>query len=368
MVAINRNDLGRDAPGRPPQILAGVLVDVHCGKVYSHVSRSRLSLQPRVGVQHFPASLTMTIDTSYVGRYGTISLMKKDKSNIPIAHYPIDDEEITIGRDPNCSVRLYYDAISKLHCKVTFEDAKVRVYNLVGENVFKPSQAFLTVYGTSGLVADGFPLFPTATGPTTVPLGNNTEIEIHHKRFIFTYPPKDIRAMILATPEPDRNSKGRKSLRMSVIASAMVFTPRPSQDPRENLRTLQSPLKPNYSSPLKPTSKDEPEEDIVLVETNHPNVVQDDEDNLVILESVQAWTPLESPRRFVQFTPQLHQYQTPRRDPRNSLHRAVLIRSAQRTVMKIEVQLEEEREEMEVEDVVTELEETNLDDNSPEEV
>jgi hypothetical protein len=216
-------------------------------------------------------------------------------------------------------------------------------------------------------VADGFPLFPTTTAPTTVPLGNNTEIVIHHKRFIFTYPPKDLRAMILATPEPDRNGSRRKTLRMSMIASAMVFTPTPSQDPRENLRTLQSPLKPNYCSPLKLTNTEELE-GIVLVETNHPSVVQDDEENLVILESVQAPIPLESPRRFVQFTPQLHQYQTPHRDPRNSLHRAVLIRSAQRTAMKVEVRLEEEQEEMEVEDVVTELEETNLEDNVPEEV
>jgi len=218
-------------------------------------------------------------------------------------------------------------------------------------------------------VADGFPLFPTATGPTTVPLGNNTEIEVHRKRFIFTYPPKELRAMILATPEPDRNGKRRRTLRMSMIASAMVFTPRPSQDPRENLRTLQSPLKPNYSSPLKPTHSEEPEEeDIVLVESNHPNVVQDDEDNLIILESVEASRPPESPRRLVQFTPQPHQFQTPRREPRNSLHRAVLIRSAQRTAMKVEVELEEEQEEMEVEDVVTELEETNLNDEFPEEV
>ena len=226
----------------------------------------------------------------------------------------------------------------------------------------------MTVYGTSGLVADGFPLFPTATGPTTVPLGNNTEIEIHRKQFIFTYPPKDLRAMILATPEPDRNDNRRKTLRMSMIASAMVFTPRPSQDPRENLRTLQSPLKPNYSSPLKHAHNEESEEDIVLVESNHPNVVQDDEDNLVILESVQAPKPLETPKRSVQFTPQPHQYQTPHRNPRNSLHRAVLIRSAQRTAMKVEMELEEEQEVMEVEDVVTELEETNLNDNSPEEV
>lgn len=175
--------------------------------------------------------------------------------------------------------------------------------------------------------------------------------------------------MILATPEPDRNGSRRKTLRMSMIASAMVFTPRPSQDPRENLRTLQSPLKPNYSSPLKPTHSEEPEEeDIVLVESNHPNVVQDDEDNLVILENVQAPNPLETPRRFVQFTPQPHQYQTPRQNPRNSLHRAVLIRSAQRTAMKIEMELEEEQEVMEVEDVVMELGETNLDDDSPDEV
>ena len=153
-----------------------------------------------------------------------------------------------------------------------------------------------------------------------------------------------------------------------MIASAMVFTPRPSQDPRENLRTLQSPLKPTYSSPLKPAHEEGPEEDIVLVETNHPSVVQDDEDNLVILESVQALIPLESPRRFVQFTPQPNQYQTPRRDLRHSLHRTALLRSAQRTAMKVEVQLEEEQEAMEVEDVVTELEETNLHDDYPEEV
>ena len=75
----------------------------------------------------------MTMDSSYVGRYGTLSLMKKDGSDIPIAHYPIDDEEITIGRDPNCSVRLYYDTIGKLHCKVTFEDTKVRAWRVVSE-------------------------------------------------------------------------------------------------------------------------------------------------------------------------------------------------------------------------------------------
>jgi len=131
MIVIDQNDWHRNTSGRPPQALAVIFIDVHGGKVGSHVSKARLSPEPRVCVQHSSASPTMTIDSSYVGRYGTLSLMKKDGSNIPIAHYPIDDDEITIGRDPNCSVRLYYDTISRLHCKVTFEDAKVRARSIV---------------------------------------------------------------------------------------------------------------------------------------------------------------------------------------------------------------------------------------------
>jgi hypothetical protein len=147
------------------------------------------------------------MDSSYVGRYGTLSLMKKDGSNIP-SHTTLLTTKKSLLDETQTAVFGYTTTISKLHCKVTFEDAKVRAWSVVLLNtLLKLSQAFLTVYGTSGLVADGFPLFPTATGPTTVPLGNNTEIEIHRKRFIFTYPPKDLRAMILATPEPDRNGK-----------------------------------------------------------------------------------------------------------------------------------------------------------------
>ena len=46
----------------------------------------------------------------------------------------------------------------------------------------------------------------------------------------------------------------------------MVFTSRPRKDPRENL---------HLRSLLKPTHSEGPEEeDIVFVESNHPNVVQ----------------------------------------------------------------------------------------------
>jgi hypothetical protein len=58
------------------------------------------------------------------------------------------------------------------------------------------------VLGTNGVVIDGCRVFPStsASAPTTIPLTNNSEIEIHSKRFRFTYPPKELRAALLATP------------------------------------------------------------------------------------------------------------------------------------------------------------------------
>ena len=173
-----------------------------------------------------------------------------------------------------------------------------------------------------------------------------------------------------------------------MIQSAQVFTPKPSQNPKENLRILKTPIKTPFSSsktpgmsarrrressPLKrgayiPTlpeesdEEDDKEEEIVLVETNHPKVVEEDRD-LVILEHVTVDVPEPEPEpepRVVQFPlPQSAQPQvpqTPRRRPRASLHRAVLIRSAQRTAMKAEMEMEEERDAEEVEETIQALE------------
>ena len=121
-----------------------------------------------------------------------------------------------------------------------------------------------------------------------------------------------------------------------MIHSAQVFSPHPSQDPRENLRILQSPLKNSFKSPLKTALQEEDE--IILVQGSNPRVVQEDRD-LVILEDVAlAHADLQAPQ-----TP-------PRRKSLggNALHRAVLIRSAQRAVLKAEKEREEEEEEMEV--------------------
>ncbi|KXN89208.1 hypothetical protein AN958_05911 [Leucoagaricus sp. SymC.cos] len=279
---------------------------------------------------------------SQIGRYGTISLMKRQEIDTAVTAFGIDTEELTFGRDPSCSVRLYYKEINLVHCKIIFEERK----------------AFLVVLGQAGLVVDGCRVYPNGTPdgePTTVPLSNNSEIEIHGKRFRFSYPPKEIRAALLATPA--RLIGNNRRIRLSMIHSAQVFSPRPSKDPRENLRILQSPMK-NSFSPQKPsalsrtssisaTHEDgDEEEEIVLVDGNRPRVVEEEKD-LVILEDVEV----SIPEPVVQIQPP----KTPTRRRSQSLHRAVLIRSAQRAVVEHERQRrqeEEEREEMEVLDTI----------------
>ena len=66
------------------------------------------------------------MDDSVVGQFGTLRLMKRLEPDQVVAMYPIDEEETTFGRDSTCSIRLYYEAVSNLHCKLIFRDRKVR--------------------------------------------------------------------------------------------------------------------------------------------------------------------------------------------------------------------------------------------------
>lgn len=285
------------------------------------------------------------MDGSEMGLFGTLRLMKRTTDE-QVAAFPIDEEAVTFGRDPTCSVRLYYPEISALHAKIVFQERK----------------AFLVVLGDAGLTIDGCPVLPStnASLPTTIPVSNNCEIEIHKKRFIFSYPPKQLRSPLynIDSPvKPENGGGGRRKLRMSMIHSAQVFTPRgkPSSDPLANLRILQSPLKQLVPSPRKPSAlknshtpePEEIEEEIVLVESNTPHVVQEDRD-LVILEhvDVQALPPPTPPMHRPR--PSMNIYKTPNKRTRSSLHRAVLIRSVHRAVMA----REEEDEEKEVEEVI----------------
>lgn len=60
-----------------------------------------------------------------IGRYGTISLLKRNDPETVITAFGIDTEELSFGRDPACSVRLYYPDVSLVHCKIVFEERKV---------------------------------------------------------------------------------------------------------------------------------------------------------------------------------------------------------------------------------------------------
>lgn len=62
---------------------------------------------------------------SQVGRYGTISLMKRNDEHTAVTSFGIDTEELTFGRATTCGVRLYYPDVALLHCKVVFEERKV---------------------------------------------------------------------------------------------------------------------------------------------------------------------------------------------------------------------------------------------------
>lgn len=191
--------------------------------------------------------------------------------------------------------------------------------------------------------------------------------------------------------------------RLSMISSAQVFSPRPSRNSEENLRVLQSPLRNNFlRSPLKPSllshdsssrssspvrqplnnvsqpslmdlEEEVDDEDIILVEGNHPQVVEEEKD-LVILEDVKVSSISSDPSSpfsstFVAqhhaqpFSTQLPQ--TPSRarsNSRNSLHRAVLMRSVQRAVLWAEKDKEDEMEEIEVLSAVASDEDFQLND------
>ncbi|KAI0649854.1 hypothetical protein C8Q79DRAFT_900791 [Trametes meyenii] len=278
------------------------------------------------------------MDSNDVGRFGTLSLLRRLPVESVVTSYPIDDEELTIGRDQSCSLRLYYPAVSALHAKITFVDRK----------------AFLVVLGTNGIMLDDSPLFPAASnapGPTTVPLQNSSVIEIHKKRFRFNYPPKHLRPALINTPSRATPSATRRPLRLSMIASAHVFTPGPSHDPQQNLRVLQSPLRTPFASE---------QEEIVLVHSNTPRVVEEDKD-LVILDEVE---PEPAPVFPLPLPPSHQVPQTPvRRAPRPSLHRAVLIRSAQRAAIQREIQVEEEQDAEEVEETIAAIAEAEEDED-----
>lgn len=117
-------------------------------------------------------------------------------------------------------------------------------------------------------------------------------------------------------------------------------------------------MKPRATPQKKHSKDDDDEEDdhVVLVEGNHPRVLEEESD-LVIMEDIEEEPvkPLPSPVRMPlapTVTVQSPRTPPPRSRARPSLHRAVLIRSAQRVALK---RIEKDEEQKEKATVVREM-------------
>jgi hypothetical protein len=102
------------------------------------------------------SSSSSTMDSSgfsQVGRYGTICLMKRQEPNTVVTAFGIDTEELTFGRDPTCGVRLYYSDVSLVHCRIVFEERKVRsfrcdLFGLLQTTLIRPFLSYLERMGS----------------------------------------------------------------------------------------------------------------------------------------------------------------------------------------------------------------------------
>jgi pSer/pThr/pTyr-binding forkhead associated (FHA) protein len=75
------------------------------------------------------------------GRFGTVELLRKTGEDAVIASFGVDTSTVSFGRDPTCSVRLYYPAVAPLHARIVFNDDR---------------KAFIEVIGSGGVVVDGY--------------------------------------------------------------------------------------------------------------------------------------------------------------------------------------------------------------------
>jgi hypothetical protein len=203
------------------------------------------------------------MEVTAMGIFGVFTVMKT-QSDVPLASFPVDEETsklllveniiyrlhafltVTFGRDPSCDVRLYYPSVSAVHAKI----------------VSKPGISVLVLLGINGGIVNGQDMYPSerADGniiPVETALVHGMEFEIHGKRFRWSYPPKGTRPPVTVNTPTKQSQRAmppsavKKKLRLSMIHSAQVFSPRPSKNPLENLKILQTPLKPAFVSPLR---------------------------------------------------------------------------------------------------------------------
>lgn len=54
--------------------------------------------------------------------YGALYLLKR-KTGETASHIALDTDRITLGRERECDIRLYFEDVSKLHAEILFDDS-----------------------------------------------------------------------------------------------------------------------------------------------------------------------------------------------------------------------------------------------------
>ncbi|ORX33569.1 hypothetical protein BD324DRAFT_639344 [Kockovaella imperatae] len=215
------------------------------------------------------------------GTLGTLFLVGR-KTGLNVQGFPIDSQRVTIGRDYDCDIRLYFSDVSKFHAEITFD--------------LLTGQASLHVHGGNGVhfAHDGDDL-TVLKPPSVVPLSNGDTLIIRKKMFKFEYPSIDSVESVapdsplktaIPFPSPAKPVRRRASHRLSLVPAGREFVPHsPAKATRRN--TLGAAVNKGGSQPF-PTmesttpvaEEDEPEEVV--------DVVDGDEGDKVYLEAAPA--------------------------------------------------------------------------------
>ncbi|BEI83735.1 hypothetical protein CcaverHIS002_0403390 [Cutaneotrichosporon cavernicola] len=143
--------------------------------------------------------------------FGTLHFLKR-KTGETVSHIPLDGTRLTIGRERECDIRLYFEDVSKLHAEIVFDEDS--------------GLANLVVHGNNGLIytpagGAGKHYYP----PSVLILGDTDTLQIRKKLFRFTY--GDISASSYHSPA---KTPGRRlSHRLSIVPQGKRFAPSPAK-------------------------------------------------------------------------------------------------------------------------------------------
>ncbi|BEJ14593.1 hypothetical protein CspHIS471_0403600 [Cutaneotrichosporon sp. HIS471] len=143
--------------------------------------------------------------------FGTLHFLKR-KTGETVSHIPLDGTRLTIGRERECDIRLYFEDVSKLHAEIIFDEDS--------------GLANLVVHGNNGLIytpagGAGKHYYP----PSVLTLGDTDTLQIRKKLFRFYY--GDISASSYHSPA---KTPGRRlSHRLSIVPQGKRFAPSPAK-------------------------------------------------------------------------------------------------------------------------------------------